>query len=352
VEVIEGPSSDDVTGLVRVQVKCVSDGIQGWVTVKGNQGTPFLKEVSKPCYFVSGAATLQQEFGSEGNTDLRALRQDEVLEVLEGPRAEDVAVSVRARARVLSDGLTGWITLKSKGGEELFTPGAQCYTCISAIALTDTEDIENCKVQRKLDKGEVLVVQEGPVEDKAAGVTRIRALCNRDKKVGWVTVQGNAGTVYAEESGRQYVAARSTPMQRGFSSSTATTRTLEAGETIEVIEGPKDEHGERVFRLKCRAVADGKTGWITQKDGNVKPWSPFYRCVAPIAMGDGFEVESAQNLRRLEPGELVELVEGPTEESVVGVLRMKCRAEKDGATGWVTIMGSKGTQFVANIPPK
>ena len=43
VEVIDGPRSDPSTKMERLHVKCLSDAKEGWVTVKGNQGTAFLE---------------------------------------------------------------------------------------------------------------------------------------------------------------------------------------------------------------------------------------------------------------------------------------------------------------------
>jgi len=51
VEVLEGPKSDDSLGVMRIRAKALSDGQTGWITAKGNQGTPFLEECLKPCYY-------------------------------------------------------------------------------------------------------------------------------------------------------------------------------------------------------------------------------------------------------------------------------------------------------------
>merc|ERR1719330_549290 len=125
--------------------------------------------------------------------------------MLEGPRREILGNAIRARGKATRDGATGWFTVKSKQGQSLVEPGKSTFTCTSGIALTNDMNIKDCKVLRKLDKGEVLMVVEGPIDDDAAGVTRIKVKASKDEMEGWVTTKGNAGSVYATESGRTYI---------------------------------------------------------------------------------------------------------------------------------------------------
>merc|ERR1712157_631072 len=41
-EGLEGPTRDDTCSVQRVKCRALSDGVTGWVTLQGNQGTPFL----------------------------------------------------------------------------------------------------------------------------------------------------------------------------------------------------------------------------------------------------------------------------------------------------------------------
>merc|ERR1712226_1517623 len=47
-KVIEGPIIDEKFGLTRIRVKCLSDEATGWATSKGNQGTLFLEQTTRP----------------------------------------------------------------------------------------------------------------------------------------------------------------------------------------------------------------------------------------------------------------------------------------------------------------
>lgn len=354
VEVSEGPKIDS-SGLTRVRARAVTDNKEGWVTVRGNQGTPFLQDAGKPCYYAAEPVALQDNFASADAKEVRRLKVNEVVEVLEGPRKEEMGNTIRGRGKTSKDASVGWFTIKSKTGEVFAEPGKMSYTVSSAIALTDSVDIKDCKVLRKLDKGEVLIVLEGPNEDLTSGVTRIKVTAAKDSKDGWVTVKGNAGSVYAEESGRNYVILKEIPLQNKFSevqSAATTVRNLAPQEMIELLEAPKEEKSEAPLRMRCRALTDGKVCWVGLKGQNFKRWSPHYKCVSPTALMDRLEVnDDTQTTRKVNVGETFELLQGPTEEKELGVLRVKCKANKDMAIGWMTISGNQGKNFLECIPP-
>merc|ERR1712039_42019 len=201
---------------------------------------------------------------------------------------------------------------------------------------------------RKLDKGGSLVCVEGPLTDDTAGVTRIKVVANKDGKEGWVTTKGNAGSLYAEESGRMYTMLKATSLQEGFESDSKMLVKLDAGANIELLEGPVDEKPDAAFRVKGMAISSGQVGWLTMEGGNLRPWGPRYRCVNGTAINDIMEVasESAQTFRKLEIGETVEFLEGPRLETDVGILRLRGRVEKDGIVGWISIAGNQGKPFL------
>lgn len=337
-----------------MKAKALSDGASGWISVKGNQGTPFLKETTKPCYFCNGVdVDLESEFRNVSGTDgvVRALKPDEVIEIIEGPRKDKFDEAMRAKGKACKDDKEGWFTVKTKEGTTNAEKSCKYYTCTSGIAVTDARDIKNCKVLRKLGVNESCLVLEGPVDEAGTQVTRIHARSMKDGLEGWVTIKGNAGTVYAQENTNLYTLLHDTPLQKLFKSDEAETlRLMLRGEAVEVSEGPKEEKFAEVVRLKGRAMRDGAVGWVTLKSGNLKPWSPFYKCINGTVIHSSLDGKNAQVVRRIEPGEVVELLDGPSEDSEMGLMRLKGRAEKDGATGWITIKGNQGTIFLATKP--
>jgi len=157
--------------------------------------------------------------------------------------------------------------------------------------------------------------------------------------------------VYAEETGKTYLVTRAVPLHKTFKSEGATVlRELNADESLEVLDGPHEEKSNVTMRIRCRAVSDGKTGWTTQKSDNLKRWFAQYKCVSPTpfqeALGD------SKILRQLEAGELVEVLEGPLEDSVAGVLRVRSKAEKDGVVGWLTISSKEGKRHLDSAAKK
>lgn len=310
------------------------------------------EECLKPCYYGNAPMPIQDNFVSEGAADIGTLKAGDVFEVVEGPRKEVVGNAIRARGKAVSDGATGWFTVKNKQGVECVKHGKSTFTCTSGIALTNDMNIKDCKVLRKLDKGEVLMVVEGPIDDDAAGVTRIKVKASKDEMEGWVTTKGNAGSVYATESGRTYIVTSKTPLQNRFNSEHAKdVRMLAEDETVELLEGPKEEKADAPLRVYGRSSTDGQLGWITLRKGTVKLWSPRYRCLGAVAITTDLD-SSKGEVRSLDKDEVFELLEGPKVEASTGALRMKGVAEKDSATGWVTIAGSDGKNLLDCVVAK
>merc|ERR1712176_1756498 len=183
-------------------------------------------------------------------------------------------------------------------------------------------------------------------EDKDSGIERIKGKALKDDAEGWVTVKGNAGTVYAEVSSKHYSVMFEVPLHKKFpSEGSETVRELAKGEAIQALEPPKEETFSPAVRVKGRALSDGSVGWITVTKENVKPWTPFYKCAKATPIHNEMLVEGATVARELEVGEKVELLEGPKVEGKQ--IRIKARVEKDGTIGWMSIKDSDGKRSFA-----
>jgi len=279
--------------------------------------------------------------GSEESAEVATLRAHDVLEVLEGPRKEGTGKTVRAYGSAVGGGPAGWFTVTSRNGQECAVPATCKYTCKSAIALTSEKDISTCEVMRKLDKGELLTGLIAPEEDGETGVFRVRVKAAKDSAEGWVTLKGNAGTVYVEESGSQYKIVKKIPLQTGFQASSDELRMIAEDELFNVLQGPKEEQAEPVVRAKVRAASSGAEGWVTIRPKNLRLWAPRYRCLVGVPLQDDLKSDS-KTVRALEIGEILELLDGPKGESTTSALRLKVRAAKDGVVGWVSAAGSEG----------
>lgn len=341
-EMLEGPKSDDKLNMTRIRARSLLDSLEGWISVQGNQGTPFLKEVEKPFYSCNVEVPLEKSL--KGDEVVRSLLADEVLELIEGPRKQAFSGVVRVRAKAVSDNAIGWLTVKDKNETTFAEADSKFYVCTGSIAITDDKDIKTSKALRKLEVGEVFVAIGEPVSEEENGTTRIQAKFRKDELVGWVTLKGNAGTVFAEVSSKHYNVLQEVPLQDKFPSTGAKdVRTLAKGELLEVLEGPKTETTSPEVRARCRAVSDGAEGWVTVKPTAVRKWGPLYRCTAVTTLHEG--KDCATVVRQLDLNENVELLEGPCVEGKA--LRMRCRSKKDNTEGWVFIRDADGKKFMS-----
>jgi len=343
IEVV-GEFTTDEGGIARIKGRAVKDNLEGWVTVKGNQGTPFLMEVEKPFYTIANDTTLEKDFKPESEA-ARTLKAEEILELLEGPRKEPIPDAVRARVKASSDDATGWVTLSGRCGTVFAEPNKKLFIVTGSVAMTDAQNIKDCKVVRKLAVGELFDTIGEPAEDTESGVWRVEGVAKKDGKKGWCTTKGNAGTVYAEVSSKYYSVLKEIPLQQKFPTEAAgdDVRMIAVGEALNVLEGPKVEPSPAQVRVKVRAAKDGAVGWMTRKEKNVILWTPIYKVAAPVPIHNQQNPEGAEVVRELIKGEKFELLEGPTEEG--SLLRFRGRAVKDNAAGWVTLKDAEGKKF-------
>jgi len=184
---------------------------------------------------------------------------------------------------------------------------------------------------RKLAVDEVFTIVEGPTVHEESGISRAKGKCGKDGIEGWVTISGNAGTVYAKLNAKLYVVTKEVALTEQFSSTSKEIRTLAVDEAFEVVEGPKDEKLPAVERAKIRTSKD-VVGWVTVKSGIIARWSPNYRFTEDGSLYGGKGLKEVV-VREAEKGEKTELLDGPVE--VDGEMWMKCSMKKDGAVGWV-----------------
>jgi hypothetical protein len=274
VVVVEGPIHDDKLNVDRVKCKSLADGTEGWMTVKGNQGTVFLRKVPKP-FFEAVKETPLQKDSKLDSAAIRTLKEKEILEQVGTPKQETADPISRTRVKAKKDNAIGWVTLKSQGGDILATL-SDTLIIKAGVGMTDSKDIKTAKVLRKLEEGEKFATCGNEVEDKENGVFRVEGVALKDDKKGWITTRGNRGSVFAVSQGntsKSYSATHEIDLQLQFQSSSGVKRKLEVGETFSVLEGPREEKSAAVKRLQVRALAGGETGWVTS-NANVKKWRP------------------------------------------------------------------------------
>lgn len=348
-EILEGPV-DSADGTKRVRGQALRDGSAGWVNFNDAQGTPSFKNREKPFLNVTADVSLNKDFDASSNV-VRKLVRDEVLELLEGPRNQEVATEMAVRCKT-KDGAVGWITLRDSKGAKKASSSNKYYVCKSTIAMTEALDVHGGKVVRKVDVGEALEVQGNPADASTnKDMTRLQFRAVRDGKEGWVTLKGNQGTIFMEASDSHYVADAPMQLRSGANRDSEVVKSIEKGEVLEGQEAPKEVKPEAKVGARVRSIEDGKTGWVVFTSGPRAPVQAYkakYICKAAVDVTsalDALPESGAPVLRHLTPGEAFKAVEGPLVEST-GVRRVRLATTDDESVGWVTLRSSDGKPFV------
>lgn len=133
----------------------------------------------------------------------------------------------------------GFITLKDAAGNDL-TESVKVLVCRLGTTLTTDLDVSASKTVRKVEVGEVFEALDSAKEDEKRKLSRVKVRTWKDDKEGWVTLTGNSGTCYVEESDQHHIVKKTLPMETAFRSGSAVLRQLEEKEVFEMLEAPKD----------------------------------------------------------------------------------------------------------------
>merc|ERR1719327_50896 len=107
----------------------------------------------------------------------------------------------------------------------------------------------------------------------------------------------------------------------------------------DLIDSPLTTEAGRLFDS---LVVDGES---LSQEVFLRSFRSFYKVVKATVLSETVSIKS-KTVRRLDAGEPLEVLEGPMTDEGVDVQRVKCRAPKDAAEGWVTLSGNQGTVFL------
>jgi len=325
VEVLEAGKLDEAVGVSRVRCRAVRDDTRGWATLRNNQGAVLLRRIPKP-YFACFEETAMSEGFARSSATVCILKPGEVVEHTQGPLKEPSQEMQRIRGRSAKDGKTGWVTLREADGSAMFH-STKALVCRAPVTMTTAFDVNQGSAIRKVDIGEAFDIVEGPARDEENQLTRVKAKSKHDAMEGWITMEGNQGSVLLEANDQYYVCRRATNLENDVLVGSAMQRRVDEGEFIELLEGPQTLMKPGLTRLRVRDPRSKREGWLTLSSSNMRAWSPRYRCSSPISLQDVVEVGASKVLRRVEAGEVLEALDIPSE--VAGLLRIRARAEKD-----------------------
>lgn len=137
---------------------------------------------------------------------VRRLAEQEVVEVLHGPRKEESVDVMRIRVKSVSKACEGWVTAVGNQGTVFLVDGGSTYKVVKDTILTEEFTLESTSEEtrklkdttRKLKPGEVVEVLEWPREEEVSGLMRMKVRAKSDGASGWATEKGNTGIVFLE----------------------------------------------------------------------------------------------------------------------------------------------------------
>jgi len=120
-EALEGPAKEEGVGVQRVKCKAVNDDAIGWVTIAGNQGTPFLEPGGNFLSCVK-ETVLTDGLSVQDSKTVRKIAKGEVIEVLEFIKKDASLDIKRIKGQAKLDGAMGWITVSGNQGTAYLEP--------------------------------------------------------------------------------------------------------------------------------------------------------------------------------------------------------------------------------------
>eukprot|EP00931_Biecheleriopsis_adriatica_P045133 TRINITY_DN25868_c0_g1_i2.p1 TRINITY_DN25868_c0_g1~~TRINITY_DN25868_c0_g1_i2.p1 ORF type:complete len:1311 (+),score=385.86 TRINITY_DN25868_c0_g1_i2:40-3972(+) len=176
------------TGGTRRKFRACKDGVEGWVTVKGSQGTLYLKP-AKRHYICIQACPLHAALGAESPVQ-RVLMPGEAFLAFEEPKEVSGGQSrCIYKVRAVKDGAEGFAV--ATAAKEV-QPWSSTYKVLKSVPLTKSlpanEAAELVEVLRTLQHDELVEASEVPIEDVTSGQFRIHCKTKSDAITGWATI--------------------------------------------------------------------------------------------------------------------------------------------------------------------
>jgi len=314
--------------------------------VKAQKGAEGLKAA-----YTAAKSAFQAKERSEINAHIETRNMKECAAFLEGPN-EKVA-AMEAVAKAMEEAVA---PLGSLSGEDLksFATPASLQETVEKLSVSVTEQVTAAR-EALTEQTKAINEVKPPTAGTAYGKQKLKELT---MKVDQVTrkipqtlavVKGKVATIVTPlmqptaEAIRKHAQAKKLSGDQLFDSLKVGEKVPEAAfcKLVASLEGLNAS--AEVAKLICaRVEADG-----ISKDNFLKFVVQYYKVVRGIAFTDNQDVNDCKTLRKVEEGEVLELLEGPVELADVGMTRVRVKAcSGTHDEGWVTVAGSKGTAFL------
>jgi len=216
--------------------------------------------------------------------------------------------------------------------------------CEKEVAITSGVGASSAVV-RQLKPGELFEIFEGPTQDAATQVMRVRGRALRDSAAGWVTVQCLKAT------DKPFLCvSRPVKLHERFDETSPAVKSLQVDEVLELMEGPREEVTTPEIHLRVKHCKDPMEGWITLQDGEGRQLASrsegIYVCRATIAMTDVLDLKRCKVVHKVEIGEPLMVIDGQEKGDGAAIKRLKFRGLRHDKEGWVTLKGNQGTTYM------
>ncbi|CAE7462176.1 Prmt7, partial [Symbiodinium sp. CCMP2456] len=185
-QALEEPREDAKRHLVRMKVKALSDGKEGWATSQGNQGTMYVAANNRH-YTCIHSVDLEPISGQ-----VRRLEPGEHFELLQDPTTESREGKLFARGRCLSSSAQvgeGWFAV-----DEAVQPWIHRQKCAKDATLRTSMDAD-AEVVRELAAGEDVEICQAPEPSASSegGALMVRVRAKKDGVAGFLPLFGEDG---------------------------------------------------------------------------------------------------------------------------------------------------------------
>jgi len=114
-EALGGGKKEETVKVFRLEVKAISDGTTGWVTIMGNKGAVFIEPACR-YYMCVVETTMTKGLSITESKIIKKAQKGEVFEVV-GQIQKDASCGVtRLHVKALRDDEVGWVSLASNAG--------------------------------------------------------------------------------------------------------------------------------------------------------------------------------------------------------------------------------------------
>jgi len=101
---------------------------------------------------------------------------------------------------------------------------------------------------------------------------------------------------------------------------------------------------EDLSRLFAYLLEEGSRG--ISKESFLRIARLYMKVVQDTAMTSEKCVTASGTLKRLEPNEVIEVIDGPLRDPAIGIQRVFGKALSDGTQGWVSVTGNQGSNYL------